>query len=256
MSLPEGYRLFEVPRGAPLKPVSAELPADELKSFHIGVSYSALKILVGLFQAVWGVVTLYRARGNQIDLYGYAAFGLSVTPYAFMSIINTIANLVTPEYATMYLVHTPDMDAAREEGGVFHGVIAAVDTETELDKGCRVNVDAGGISDETAWLTFLLGLLCITAPIAIVGGLTSFHPGTASSSADRGWLMSWLVVGSVSSLWIRTFAGVAEYTDFGPWGTGIIFVFLCAPLFVPAIGGMVTVGRMIKEFGICTDIGI
>jgi len=44
--------------------------------------YSFLKLLISLIQATWAIITLYRARGNQIDEYRYAAFGLTVAPYA------------------------------------------------------------------------------------------------------------------------------------------------------------------------------
>jgi hypothetical protein len=225
------------------------------QEFHIGVSYSVPKILIGLFQATYAVVTLYRTKGNQLELYGYAAFGLSVVPYAFMSILNTLANLLVPEYPTMFLVHTPDMDKAREAGGKFGDVIAAVDIEAEIDAEKKIELDAGGISGDTAWLTFLLGLLCITTPIAIVGAVSKFRPGTMSTSADRGWLISWLVVGSVSSLWIRGFNLSLEVMSLGTFGSVLLFFAIDGALFIPAIGGMVTVGKMLQWYGICTEIG-
>jgi hypothetical protein len=89
--MPEGdtYDLIECPPGTPFKAHGATADGVDEKfihpAFHIGASYSLPKILIGLFQAVWAVVTLYKVRGDQLDLYGYAAFGLTVAPYAFMS---------------------------------------------------------------------------------------------------------------------------------------------------------------------------
>ncbi|KAK7993002.1 hypothetical protein PG988_001796 [Apiospora saccharicola] len=74
---------------------------------------SATAVIVSLAQGIWATVTLYRARGTQIDTYGYAAFGLSAAPYTVMSLVNLTAGVLTPEYQSMYLVYTPDLDSAR-----------------------------------------------------------------------------------------------------------------------------------------------
>lgn len=73
-------------------------------STSIPSSYNARKSLVAVLQAVSAIVTLYQSKGHQIDRFGYAAFGLTVVPYALMSVINLCANLFCPEYAAMYLV--------------------------------------------------------------------------------------------------------------------------------------------------------
>lgn len=51
-----------------------------------------------MVQIVFGMSTLYRTKGNQIERYGYAAYGLTVTPYALMSILNLAGNLMRPDY--------------------------------------------------------------------------------------------------------------------------------------------------------------
>ena len=48
-------------------------------------------------QAVWAIITLYRARADQIQEFGCAAFGLTVAPYAFMSVMNIIGSLLNQE---------------------------------------------------------------------------------------------------------------------------------------------------------------
>lgn len=249
------YELTECPPGTPFKAygVSAD-GADGLvhPAFDIGSSYSIPKVLIGLFQAVWAIVTLYEVRGDQLELYGYAAFGLTVAPYAFMSIINIIANLATPEYSTMFLVHTPDLDEAREAGGKFLGLVAAVDVDRPVEPGKKVEL---GYGPKQFWPAVFLALVIFVAPIAIVGGLShKFQPGSISTAADRGWLMSWLVVGSVSSVWAWFLRLVFVRASNRARFTLIAYFLLMAPVFVPAIGGMVTVGRMLQSYGVCTDL--
>lgn len=55
-------------------------------------SYSTLKVIMALSQALFAISTLYQTWGDQIKLYGYAALGLTAIPYAFMSIANLIGN--------------------------------------------------------------------------------------------------------------------------------------------------------------------
>ncbi|RYP63526.1 hypothetical protein DL771_009222 [Monosporascus sp. 5C6A] len=76
----------------------------------VASSYNFLKLFISLIQAIWAVTTIYRARGDQIQQYGYAAFGLTVAPYAFMSVMNTLANMLTPDYPSMFLIRTPTMN--------------------------------------------------------------------------------------------------------------------------------------------------
>lgn len=269
------YRLIEVPLGTPLRAfgtaaVGAEGGPDP--EFHAGSSYSFPKILIGLVQAIWAIRTLYETRGNQLELYGYAAFGLSVTPYAFMSIVNILASLVTPEYPTMFLVHTPDLDEAREAGGKFEGIIAAVDINTELDPGKRIQRWGYSVfawtpymplnpkhkikvlsCNERNCMLFLIAIFIFT-PIVVVGGLSKFRPGSISTTADRGWLLSWPVIGSTSSLWLRFINMIIDEDDLGMRQILTLPMLLC-PFFIPAVGGMVTVGKMLQSYGICTKIG-
>ncbi|KAH0537363.1 hypothetical protein FGG08_005842 [Glutinoglossum americanum] len=68
-------------------------------------------------------MTIYRSKGNQIHIYGYAAFGLTVTQYALMSLVNLLGNLMCPQYPVMYLVESEVMQEARmRPGAVFEGV--------------------------------------------------------------------------------------------------------------------------------------
>ena len=64
--------------------------------------------------------------GDQIQRYGYAAFGLTVAPYLLMSIVNLLGTMLTPDYPCLYLVSSEVMDeAARREGARFEGMVAS-----------------------------------------------------------------------------------------------------------------------------------
>ncbi|KAJ7429482.1 hypothetical protein B0H11DRAFT_1767456, partial [Mycena galericulata] len=73
-----------------------------------------LKGLVALGQAAYGSYTLVMSLGgDQISQYGYAAFGLTVIPYAAMSIVNLIGVLVHPGFDELYLVQSDTLLEAR-----------------------------------------------------------------------------------------------------------------------------------------------
>jgi hypothetical protein len=79
-----------------------------------------------MVQVVYASVTLYRTRGDQLDRYGYAAFGLTVIPYIVMSMVNLLGNLLTPEYPNLYLVRSKEMTEAESQGGYFEATIGEV----------------------------------------------------------------------------------------------------------------------------------
>jgi hypothetical protein len=105
--LPHGYTLAAVPRDA------AFLPQAEGDEFSLSSNYSAIKAMVAIAQSIYAGTTLYNARGDQINKYGYAAFGLTVTPYLVMSIVNLIGALITPQYPCLYVVGSTVLDEAR-----------------------------------------------------------------------------------------------------------------------------------------------
>lgn len=89
-----------------LVPKDAEFEEDPKRPTELAYNYNVLKILASVAQTVIATVTLYETRGDQIDRYGYAAFGLTVTPYAMMSLVNLLGHSLCPEYETMYFVET------------------------------------------------------------------------------------------------------------------------------------------------------
>ena len=77
--------------------VVESLPGHQTPSSPIiAASYSIPKAVIAIVQLGYATVTLYQSRGNQIEHYGYAAFALTVIPYAIMSLINLLGNILTP----------------------------------------------------------------------------------------------------------------------------------------------------------------
>lgn len=142
---------------------------------QLGCNYNAPKLLFSLAQVIWACFTLYRARGDQIEEYGIVAFGLTVAPYACMSIINTDASLVAPKYPSIFLVRTPIMDGAEAEGGYFSGKIQVkIDPDSEVMpyNSSKYFFGYGSLN-----LAFWFAL----TPLIIIGGLSGFQPPKRTS---------------------------------------------------------------------------
>ncbi|KAI9047443.1 hypothetical protein LZ554_008162 [Drepanopeziza brunnea f. sp. 'monogermtubi'] len=259
------YVLVEVPLHMPLRAYGQRLMRvgsddDDSDSdsgpepdVQLARNYNISKILISILQIVWGVITLYQTRRNQIALYGFGAFGLTVAPYAIMSIVNLAINLLRPEYATMYLVHSPAMEAAAAHHGFFQGMVASVDVDRMPAGAADVRPEdfTGGLSSfrdnlVQNCLEMLGYLLSALLPITLVGAYTGFRSGSDVHIAIS-WIMGWLIIGSVSSLWVRFANANAAASHVHPlWE-----VILVLPLWIPAMGGFVVVAQMLKDFGMC-----
>ncbi|KAH8662736.1 hypothetical protein BGZ61DRAFT_368544 [Ilyonectria robusta] len=245
--LPEGkgYTLIEVPPQVLLRVGGSHTSTNRrhrsrsenqerssTQDFRVPATRDIPRILASILQILWGIVTLYKTGGNQIQLYGYGAFGLTVAPYAIMSFLNLATHLMHPNYSTMYLVHTQDMEAAHHAENVrghFAGWVA------------HANLNDHPMPTRTFLVIHGLGYLAIVVtPIIIVGALTGFESGT-NVIIRRSWILGWLIVGSASSPWVSIFNAANP----------IIRLLVCFPLWIPAIGGMVVVGQMLNDFGIC-----
>ena len=96
-------------------------------------------------------------------------------------------------------------------------------------------------------------------PLAIVGAISGFQPQN-STSIERGFTMSWLVLGifeGASVSWNpKSFLGApildeSFYRSYSLSRWDILMSIKMVGLAVPALGGMVVVGQMIRKFGIC-----
>lgn len=239
--LPEGYKLAIVHR-------KAKFMQDDDPSSRINLSsnFNVISVLIAFGQLAFAVTTLYRSRGDQIARYGYAAFGLTVTQYAFMSIINLVGNLICPQYPALYLVESEEMREARAlPGALFEGCVGKLEPHQDQRR------EDDSIQRMLRYWPLPLVLIPTSLSISIIAALSHFDKGS-STLAQRTWTMSWLAVGS----WIGVFRPGYVGDDF-PWiqenRTLIFFDWFFQIIYsVPAIGGFVVVGQMLREYGVCT----
>ena len=188
---------------------------------HISCSYNVLKVLVSLGQLIFSTLTIYRARGDQVQIYGYAAFGLTVAPYAWMSFVNLVANLACPQYETMFVVNSPALDKLRQELRVrglsqryaLDGAVGRISSvaESRVLRDHRYallpigsfqmlfeSIDSNATADSAAARTALRNIVCAAIlaafPIAIIGALSGYDPGS-SRKYQRVWTTVWLCLG-------------------------------------------------------------
>ena len=251
----------------------------------ISNNYSILKIAISIGQLLYAVATtLYATRGGQITLFGYAAFGLTVTPYAWMSLVNLLGNASRPDYSTLFLVHTQSLEELQKEikqdkksEFPFDGAVGMITEEAKL-QALRHNMDLElGVIN---WALFLVPYMAMLVPIAILGTITRLSPG-ASQLYQRVWVMTWLVFGTGGALYGRAISPPKRFirrhsagffymhkTFFQPAHTSLrtSYKFALTPVFsipvliailgyaVPPIGGFVVVGQMIMQYGSCIEI--
>lgn len=247
--LPEGYLLVSVP-------YDAQFEHDE--EVELAYSYNLPNIAVSIFQLVYACWTLYSSKGDQLNRWGYTSFGLTVVPYAFMSLVNLLGNAFCPSYDCVYMVNSPCLRSLREQnvGSAFvDGEVGTITQATE-DNCLRMLKDPflsnpNGVSIMTA---AIIGSL----PLAIIGAISKFERAS-STLADRVWSLLWLTLPII--------VGPAIYSAFGsdecrpyinPRRSNKLdaWAFFLAGLIysAPAIGRFVVVGQMIKSYGMCEVI--
>jgi len=292
----------------------------------ISSSYNLPKAFVAVAQTIGAAFTLYRSRGDQITRYGFAAYGLTVVPYIIMSIVNLAAQIATPDYSTLYMVESLEMDEARRQGGTFEGTVGALqafplvegsrytlrqcgptsaDFKAELETSSATRESRPSIFEDIdqmkirfkpgkespriyyntcspffrgnvsklkmaysmrVIITFGITILISSFSIIIIGVLTRFQYGT-STKAQRAWTISWLVVGiaiiGISPLTRAMLGGLSRWNSvpgssesnayrlFALFLAQVMLSMISGIFFAPAIGGLVVVGQMLREYGIC-----
>ena len=151
---PDQYEFAFVPRNTEVLGLDdpAAIDTDESESPistpKLSSSFNLVKGMAALLQLLYTSFTLYHTNGGQLKRYGFAAPGLTVLPYAVMSGLNLIANLVTPHYSTLYLVRSKVMEEAeRRTGSRFHYVVGEVVDESGTD-GDGWSEIAGSFKDD------------------------------------------------------------------------------------------------------------
>ncbi|PCH44652.1 hypothetical protein WOLCODRAFT_123897 [Wolfiporia cocos MD-104 SS10] len=126
-SLPAGYA-FATPAD---KSCTEHIIQNTLVNTHrinIHRVQNPLKVLISIIQIVSAIYTMKQSIGAQITRWGYASYGLSVFPYALMSIMNLVCAGVVGEYHHAHVLRTPILNEAERRGAVADGTIGRVDT--------------------------------------------------------------------------------------------------------------------------------
>lgn len=165
--LSPGYALSYVPSDMKVYPCISPRPASAASSSrstsrevrepprtHIASAHDFPRILFSLTQTISGGVSLYKARGSQIDRYGFAAFGLTVVPYIIISIINFVGSLLTSEYETLFLVRSTIMDEMIDRGGSVDGVVGTIDALSEHGQELLLNKGDKRVENEGEKMIF------------------------------------------------------------------------------------------------------
>jgi len=295
IKLPVGYAYTLVPPTALIKP----MPTPTSAITDIAQSRDFVKILVALFQVIYSSWTLYEARGNQIELFGFFSFSLTVAPYAVMSVINLMGSLLVPVYPTVFLIRSEVMDEveSRVGGKSFGGVVGSlqplnvksltteqVTDDSELEPACtrfeRIDLRVGGLTlgseglppiyrspTDGTWKIYLFAFSFFSRAFALLGlilmiSLITFgimlylsHSHVRLSiqlSIQQHLILAWLLVGSVVGLLygINVRRDLWTLSDNPRMRIVVEMIPRVVGGFV-AMGGLVVVGKMIKEYGDC-----
>jgi len=303
IKLPVGYAYTLVPPTALIKPVPP-LPASTSATTDIAQSRDFVKVLVALFQVIYSSWTLYEVRGNQIELFGFFSFSLTVAPYAVMSVINLMGSLLVPVYPTVFLVRSEVMNEAESRvNGEFGGVVGSLQplkvnslttgqvtddsaSARYLKPACapfeRIDLRVGCLTlgregplpivrsrNDGIWkiclfaFSFfgraftLLGLIVMISIITFGIMLYVSHSHTRfliPLPIHQQFIMVWLVGGSVGGLLYGINFGRDLWTLSDKPRMRIHEMFQRVALSSAAIGGLVGVGKMIKEYGDCRSL--
>ncbi|EJT74092.1 hypothetical protein GGTG_07940 [Gaeumannomyces tritici R3-111a-1] len=204
--------------------------------------------------------------------------------------INLLGNLACPQYDCMYIVDSAalrEINDWRERGSTsdedrekykVEGVVGTLDETADHDLQPEYQPrDLSGNAYEEYKLRYLrhrrrknrkrliweyvLTFMVAAVPLVIVGAISSFRSGQ-STVEERAWTMAWLACGLVG----QALVAPAQPLEGRPFiNTGapnrhlytFIYLWLILTFGVPSIGGMVIVGRMIRDFGVCgrRDVG-
>jgi hypothetical protein len=254
VKLPAGF-------GIAILPADAEFESDADDSIPITLStgYNAIRILVSIGQLIYASSTLYRSRGDQIEKYGYAAFGLTVSQYALMSLLNLLGSLVCPQYPTLYLIESTATDEARKiPGTVLEGTVGRLAAaykykwaEEGQRRPPRTTQQWWKSREKLSRIPFALAPTVIS--VLIIWSLSHFHE-RSSTLTQRAWIISWLALGSIIGLAGAEVRDGSNITERGSLkATSFIFIRLCLGG-APAIGSFVVVGKMLQDYGVCSLI--
>jgi hypothetical protein len=157
-SLPLGYGIQRC-QGTPALQIHRR-PND----MKVSGEHKTTESVIALAQIMFATVSVYKSRGDQFERYGYAAFSLTVLPFAVMSFANLVADILSLDYARLYLVETLELIEAQERGAVVMGVVGKLQTEEEPTMGVTFQGEGNVLS---AWRKINSELVCLGTVIPI-----------------------------------------------------------------------------------------
>lgn len=153
-----------------------------------------VKALLGGAQIYFATLQLVSAADPQVAAYGYGAFIYTIIPYALGSFINLISLISTGDYIDLTEMEI-QADTIQTDD-----TMEIQDDTLQRKSNDIMEIEAAPInwrsSDIKGDVMFMTGLLQFAIYLAVVGGVTRFRPGI-SSSAQRGWFMSWALCGTL-----------------------------------------------------------
>ena len=285
--LPRGYSLIELPSKAKIISDVSDEPGD----IELCSSYNVPKAIIAIVQTIYASITLYRARGDQVQRYGYAAFGLTVLPYLTMSIMNLFANSLLPEYSSLYIVRSLELDEAITAGGQVDGAVGRIvqsnienhkfltsekkqnearDFENSILSITHVHsrrevscfrpisleeVEAEEWTNPTESTSQILAFYVFGAIlIAIIGIWTRFDRGK-STFVQRWWIWQWLIMSIVCAP-ILDALSERESNPIRRRSKMWDFYLWYIPVLITimAIGDFVVVAQMLRAYGTCVRV--
>jgi len=170
VDFPTGYTLQVVPVSAtvnPIHPASDNLGSrrtnnpthEKPRTINLSKTLNPLKSIAAIAQLIAAVYVLWKARGKQLDTYGYAAYSLTVIPYALLSLLNLLVSLAIPEYPMLYLVRNTFLDKLEGEGHIFEGIVGKLEismaaTELQANQALSSTSSQQKSSEERELATF------------------------------------------------------------------------------------------------------
>lgn len=147
-----------------------------IKPLTLSNNYNILKPGVSLGQAIFAAFTLYRTKGDQLNVYDYAAFGLTVAPYALMSIVNLLGSLSCPEDPALYLIDSEPMQEAQECGGFLDRTVVNLVIDVQI-----LQSDSHGASyDRKDLLLHTSAIIFGFIPLLIVALISKLDPANST----------------------------------------------------------------------------
>jgi hypothetical protein len=162
--------MFNSKTTAPKPSGSKLFPDYKPEETQLAHSYSVVKICIPIAQLILAIVTLYQFHGDQIQRFKYATFGLTVAPYAWISPLNLVGSLICPQYPTMYVVESTDVDDLRDRISLAGGQGEAAISDKCAHFGVQGTVGRIRLSDESLFVDHNpLGTVESWLPIKLLG---------------------------------------------------------------------------------------